>query len=180
MEVIVTNDAPPLVAVAIASSLAAEHRYRDDIVLDLGAEYRDVLASRGIAAARRWYWREALRIPVRVGPTLRAVALATAAYLGVLAVDAMGGHVLQSNVWEMAVIGTSSVAAGCGLVRCSGRQSVLAMFLLIAITLAVGIPYVLRGWSGERWLHVTKVLLVLTMSAAGAWISRAADTRHPA
>lgn len=165
-----TAGPPPRLAAAIASSLAAGHRFRDDILSDLEAGYQEQARAGGHVAARRWYWMEAMRVPVSLGSSLRVTALAILAYLGVLGADVLGGHVVSSQAWGLGVIAMSSAGAGRLLVRWAGRSAGLALPILWALALAVGVPYIARGSAGEWWLHVAKVLTVLVGSGVGTLV----------
>jgi len=167
MEGILTPRDPPVLAAAIAAGLAEGHRFRDDIVGDLEDEYRRRLGAEGAGAALRWYWREAVRVPLPFGRALRLMALAGGGYVAVLGAASTAGRILPSSAWALMVIGASAAVAGRLMARMAGRASAPAIAVFWALALAIGGPYIARAPRPELWLHVGKVSAVMLASGLG-------------
>ncbi len=78
---------PPLIAAWLVDLVAAHHGQAESLLGDLLEEFSDLASKSGLAAARRWYWRQSVRtIAHLVGAGFRVAprSIAGAVVLGYL------------------------------------------------------------------------------------------------
>ncbi|HYK12095.1 MAG TPA: hypothetical protein VEV39_14950 [Gemmatimonadales bacterium] len=173
------TSAPPSLAAALADAMLEGHRYRDAILGDLLEEYGAIEEGSGRGRARWWYWAQAMRLPLGASQSVRLASLAVGVYSGVLVADALQTRFLGVLGLQVPVIAASACLGGYLLARSARGASTAALSLLWGIALAVGVPYILRGWGeGETVYHIAKVGILLAAVTAGSAFRAFAERRE--
>lgn len=168
----------------LLASLGAQPDFRDAVIGDLAEEFAQRAEHDGLGAARRWYYREA----VRATPHLANNALRRFGARGVLHRVGIAATaytiVLMTTLTTAAIVG--SIAARLGApprtwhLTGSSWLSVVAMFGMLAVDAAMAVfggylaayldadaPLFSAGTLGVSWVSVTLAVSAIAQAVAG-------------
>jgi hypothetical protein len=165
--------APPRTAERILLSLGAEPDFRDGVIGDLAEEFVERAGRDGVSAARRWYYREAIRAtPHLLRSWMRSAHRQELARIG--------GGVVTAYTILLITVGvtlamTRSVAAGLGF---SLRTSILPPSdatlspLVFACLLLLGAAVWMFAGYLAAWLDArTPFISAMALAAAGLGVA---------
>ena len=175
---------PPGLAAAIVG-LCSTPTDREVILGDLEEEFRSRRERHSVAAARRWYWDQALRSTqpllawkLATAPSARVVsgliagsatAIASATLLGILFQNLLGSGVDAATPLITIVVTTcalfTSTCAGCASLWATGRRSRLVLAAVGLVVVAPDLIHALLHSHAKSWPWA---LLPVVFAAAAA------------
>lgn len=174
-------------AMALVDVLTTGHPYRDDIRGDITEEFAARAATSGIAAARRWRVREALRTvgalmrdaPFTPWSGARLALTVLAGYAAILGADWGIGHTAfwcrafitpeVARVPAFLALGAVALAAGYAVARLARDPPLAAALALVGLVTAAGIHSVSAGDPTAASFHAAKAALLWGGAAFGSW-----------
>lgn len=191
---------PPRLAEAIVQALVADPALREAALGDLAEEYALVAGTRGLAAARGWYWSQVVRSAASLSmlgmtpgivPWLRVIG---SIVLGYVLLAAM---VMEADFWLRTWLGgagappwllsVASLTAGvaCAVVTghvnamVAGRVRVFPAAALGVLCVAISAFLLAHGGDGSPlWYQVALMVVVLPSLVLGALLRAWRESRR--
>ena len=172
--------APPLTAERLLEGLSAKSDFRDGIIGDLAEEYAERVEIDGVAAARRWYHREALRAAphllldwarsLSLREVRRLVNVVVAAYFLVSVLFGFLVIILQSIL--------QSLGIATGILAFVPRSATPAVGVMLAATTALLAGYFAASLD-KKTPVVSAILLGILWAMPSMVLSIILDTGEP-
>lgn len=177
--------APPLTVERLLEGLSAKTDFRDGIIGDLAEEYAKRAESEGIAAARRWYYRESLRAAphlllhwvrsLRVREIRRLVNVLFAAYF-LVSLLVVVLTVMARNTLETLGMSVSSPQPGGAVTRLAFGAAAAVLMGYCVASLDKKTPLASAVLLGILWSSAGIVTLLIARTHDSAWNFAAAAT----